>query len=90
MGKGSSSSLQVRASAVAVMEVRSSNPGSTSEQAKTCDPRKDKIMAKFSAIIKGDVSISMKIRFAICVFFSALLMVGYLNGLSPSALAYST
>jgi len=92
MGRGSSSSLQAQTSAVAAIEFKYGYSVSTSEQ-KLCE-YKETIMGKqCTKTIKTDdksISITTKLRVKLgYLIVAALLVFGYGDGFSSSALVYS-
>jgi hypothetical protein len=92
MGRGSSSILQAQAPAVAAIEFKFSYPGSTSDQAFTCEREETAMRKQCSATIKSGVtriSIAAKFRLTSILLVAALLVSGYGDGFSPSTLAHN-
>lgn len=93
MGRGSSSILQAQASAVAAIEFDYGLSVSTSEQTEVWET-KEAVMRRNCAVTKesGEKRISITAKFKLKLGFiiaAALLVFGYGDGFSPSALAYS-
>lgn len=93
MGRGSSSILQAQTSAVAVIEIDYGFSVSTSEQNEICETKETDMTRKCSVTKKSGekrISITAKIKIKLtCIIVAALLVFGYGDGFSPSALAYS-
>jgi hypothetical protein len=95
MGGGSGSIPQAQTSVVADIDSAFGYSGSSSEQATTCElVEKEALMVNQSTTIckAGVVRISVKVTFkqvVSCLIMAGLLMFGYGDGLSPSAITHS-
>lgn len=94
MGSGSSSSLQAQPSVVVAIEINYRYPVSTSKQTKFCETnKKEGVMKRKCTVTKTSVEsrtnkVSVKLKLCYS-FMVAILVSGYGNGFSPSALGYS-
>ena len=92
MGSGSSSILQAQTPVVATVDFNYDYFLSTSEQVKTCAKRKEfdmeiqRVKTTVTGVKRISITAKLKLRVIIAV---AMLVFGYGDGFSPSALAYS-
>ena len=90
VGKGSSSILQAQMPVVAAIKINYSYSVSTSEQTKVCEYKENTMRKKCIVTTKtGKKYISINAKLKLSVIASALLVFGYGDGFSPSALVYS-
>lgn len=93
MGRGNGSNPEVQASANAVVDFDFTYNRLSSEQENTCEKRKVGFMKKrFTVIIRTGVQISIAAIFKLklsLLIATALLISGYGDGFSPSALVLS-
>ena len=92
MGRGNGSNPEAQALASAVVDFDFTFSNLTSEQENTCEKRKVGYMKKkLTALIQTGVQISITLRFGLrlsLLIAAALLISGYGDGFSPSALAH--
>lgn len=93
MGRGNGLNPEVQSLANAVVDFDLTYNRLSSEQENTCEKRKVGFMKKkLTVIIQSGVQISMAERIRLklgYIFLAALLISGYGDGFSPSALAHS-
>ncbi len=93
MGRGNGSNPEVQASANAVVDFDFTHNCLSSEQEYSCEKRKVGYMKKkITVLIQTGVQISIALRFRLKLshlIAAALLISGYGDGFSPSALAHS-
>ena len=92
MGRGNGSNPEVQASANAVVDFDFTYNRLSSEQEYSCEKRKVGFMKKkFTAVILTGAKIRIVVRFGLKLshlIAAALLISGYGDGFSPSALAH--
>ena len=94
MGRGSGSSPQTQTSVVAAIDLGIENSNSSSEQVFSCEciEKGEFMTKKITNTIKTDakrICISFRLKYVItCLTMAALLMFGYGDGFSPSAIGH--